>query len=720
MAGKEEKTRSLLVLLANLALIFCVAAVFLLYANSNRDKIRQQNLADIENINQASSNISGAFFRNQKRRLADTAQYVSLRCFTLNEALDYICDSNSDSYSSYELVGSDCRGWAAVRRDGGYVPVDYTHIDYAALDLVFTKSGPSGVAGIRCTGEFTDGYTAAKSFALYSYVSLKDSSGTVREYTLLAILRSASFADVIDLSGGYKDMATVLVNANGDYVFGSSAFKSDNLFQYFYDYNGLSLDEKNAAAKELVTKDGGEFCYADSQGRDCVFVYSAVTGTQWYCVSCVPTASFRTNEMDLRFTLIIALLLLILMTVDMTWLDRANRRLKLGISKEKEAGAAKTDFLSRMSHDIRTPLNGIIGAAILAGREENPPETKKYLEDIDQSGKFLLSLVNDILDLNKVESGRMELHPAPYSYPQFCANMSAIISPLCRDRDIEFSITGGESGRCYMLDQMRLDQIFFNILSNSVKFTPPGGHISLVCGSETDENGREKLIFTASDDGCGMSEEFQQHMFEPFSQENEGDGANGQGTGLGLAIVHNLVELMDGEVSVRSAPGKGTVFRISIPAEPAAQETEETRAPGAAPVSLAGRRVLLFEDNKLNAEIAGTLLRDGGLEVDYAGNGRAGLEMFRASPDWYYDAVFMDLRMPEMNGLDAARAIRALPRQDAALTPIIAMTANAYDIDVQNCLQAGMNAHLAKPIDPDAMFASLSREITAAESKRRT
>ena len=182
----------------------------------------------------------------------------------------------------------------------------------------------------------------------------------------------------------------------------------------------------------------------------------------------------------------------------------ANQRLKLSIRKEKEASEAKTDFLSRMSHDIRTPLNVIIGTTILAGRQKNPPMTQKYLDDIDKSGKFLLSLVNDILDLNKVESGKMELRLVPYSYGQFHASMAAIIAPLCRDRDISFTMTGNEDDPPHMLDSTRLNQIFFNILSNSVKFTPPGGQIGLECSTESGADGLDTLIFKAYDTGCGM------------------------------------------------------------------------------------------------------------------------------------------------------------------------------------------------------------------------
>jgi signal transduction histidine kinase/ActR/RegA family two-component response regulator len=715
--NKSEKNSTALILIVNLLLVGLIVAVFFRYTAGFRYKLQEQNIADITNINQASANISSSFFLNQQKRLADSVQYITQRSFEYDEALAYICDSNSDAESVYELIGPDNRGFAAIRLNGGFIPVDYTDKDYSSLTGMF-QGGSGQSSGIQCTREFTDSYTANKSFALYSFVDLADSRGNVDTYTLLIVSKSENFAGLIALDGGYQDMSNVLVTSDGSYVFGSTDFKSDNLFKYFYDFNGLSLDEKNSIAEKFASSGSGEYYYKDSRGRDCVFVYTAVPNTKWFCVSCVPLSSFKNTGMDLGLSLWIAVLLTALMLFNVIWLNMANRRLKVSIRKEKEAGEAKTDFLSRMSHDIRTPLNVIIGTTILAGRQKNPPMTQKYLDDIDQSGKFLLSLVNDILDLNKVESGKMELRLMPYSYRQFHASMTAIIAPLCRNRDISFTMTGSEDTPPYMLDSTRLDQVFFNILSNSVKFTPPGGQIGLECSAESGEGGFDTLNFRAYDTGCGMSEEFQKHMFEAFTQEQDSDKNRGQGTGLGLAIVKNLIDLMDGTIEVDSAPGKGTVFNITIPAQKSQAANTDAKLAEAPAETVQGKCILLFEDNRINAEIAQTLLEDGGVTVEHASNGQEGLEMFSASAPGHYDAVLMDLRMPVMNGLDAARAIRALRRPDAGTVPIIAMTANAYDTDVQNCLDAGMNAHLSKPIDPENMFAVLAREISNAENHK--
>lgn len=412
-------------------------------------------------------------------------------------------------------------------------------------------------------------------------------------------------------------------------------------------------------------------------------------------------------------TIIAAVIFIVLMVFNLGWLFSVNYNLKISVEKEREASAAKTDFLSRMSHDIRTPLNVIIGMTGLAEKEEgNPEETKKYLSDISQSGKFLLSLVNDILDLNKVESGKMEMHLEPYSLKEFKSSINAIIEPLCEDKKINFIITIDEDERKFLLDKVRINQIFFNILSNSVKFTSENGHISLKVSEHLMPSGTEaNLVFIASDDGSGMSKEFQTHMFDAFSQEHKEGQPNVQGTGLGLTIVKNFVDLMDGSIAVDSKPGKGTTFTIIIPATVAKDIKGMEEEKKEAVAKLSGRRILLVEDNALNAEIAKKLLEEKGCIVECASDGKAGVEKFESSAINYYDAILMDLRMPVMGGIEATKVVRSLNKDDALTIPIIAMTANAYDIDVKNCLDSGMNAHIPKPIDPDLMYQTIAKEI---------
>ena len=381
--------------------------------------------------------------------------------------------------------------------------------------------------------------------------------------------------------------------------------------------------------------------------------------------------------------------------------------------KAEAANRAKTEFLSRVSHDMRTPLNVILGMSRIAAEQQNPGVTRDCLAKIDISSKFLLGLINDVLDMSKAEQGGIELRPAPYPAEEFRSYIDAVIRPLCEDKGLRLVLDVRPRGDAVpLLDALRANQILFNLLSNAVKFTPAGGTVTVRVQSAPTRENRLGLRVAVSDTGIGMSREFQQHLFEPFTQEYRDDASPSRGTGLGLSITKKLVDLMGGTIRVRSEPDRGTTFflRAAVDCVPAAR-LPDGAADRSAPdyAALAGRRVLLCEDHPLNREIACALLSDKGLAADTADNGQKGLELFARSPVGFYQAVLMDIRMPVMDGCEAAAAIRALDRPDAGTVPILAMTADAFAEDVQRCLNAGMNGHLAKPIDPDTLYGTLEK-----------
>jgi CheY-like chemotaxis protein/nitrogen-specific signal transduction histidine kinase len=398
------------------------------------------------------------------------------------------------------------------------------------------------------------------------------------------------------------------------------------------------------------------------------------------------------------------------MIFDVLWLRKTNAQLRQAAKEAKEAGDAKTDFLSRMSHDIRTPLNVINGSTILALKESNPPETDKYLKDIRNSGTFLLSLVNDILDLNKIGSGKLELHVEPYSLKAFGESMRSIVGNLCAEKGLEFDLSGCDEEQAYVLDPIRLKQIFFNILSNSAKFTNRGGKVSLACSVLPGEGDHVRLKFVAQDNGIGMSEEFQKKMFDPFTQENRNANVR-QGTGLGLSIVKQLVDLMNGSLKVESKIDVGTRFEIEIPTTKAEQGLSAEESDAKYAEALKDKVVLVVEDNDINAQIAIALLKDKDIKTLRANDGVDAVEQVEKSALGSIDAILMDMRMPRLDGLGATKAIRGLDRPDAKTVPIIAMTANAFEDDIDHCLQAGMNAHLSKPIEPPLLYQALYEQM---------
>ena len=381
----------------------------------------------------------------------------------------------------------------------------------------------------------------------------------------------------------------------------------------------------------------------------------------------------------------------------------------------ERASRAKSDFLARMSHDIRTPINGIMGTIEIARTNTRDPDRMEWcLERMKGAADHLLSLINDVLDMAKIESdGVPEAEPEPIDLNALLEDCCAIAEGQMESRKLTFRRDFAALHHTDVMGSpLHLRQVLLNILSNAVKYTPDGGTIVFTaketgCTAET-----VQLEFTVRDTGIGMSKEFLSHLFEPFSRAKEGRNV-AQGTGLGMAITHRLVESMGGEITVQSTPGEGSTFTVRL-ALPRSEETAKRTVLPAAGKSLAGLHILLAEDNELNREVAQTLLEEVGAVVTTAENGRQAVELAKAND---FDAVLMDIEMPEMNGLDAARAIRKLPDPARAGVPILAMTANVFEDAVRQCEQAGMNGHLGKPFDIRVVTDAILR-CTGKESKQ--
>ena len=467
---------------------------------------------------------------------------------------------------------------------------------------------------------------------------------------------------------------------------------------------------------------------------------------------------------------------------DVTTEKELQLSMKDAMTAAEAANQAKSEFLSRMSHEIRTPMNAIIGMLQIAKLHTDDAErTEESLRKIGAASDHLLNLINDVLDISKIESGKMVLTSEPFRLSVLLERAAAVIGPQCEQKGQAFEVVVPDDDEVFVGDAVRLRQLLINLLTNSVKYTRPGGHVRLEASIGADSIVAYRCVtFVVADDGIGMTDEFREHLFEPFVMEGR---ANVQGTGLGMPIVKNIVTMMGGDIHVRTAVDQGTTFTITVnlrlafeperralaaaeragdawegsldvsgrpqkqpqlhltevafdglygtasrvPAPSSLLLSSATRSPllrpdgpATAPLptvaSLAGTRVLLAEDNDLNAEIACELLGESGLEVERAENGEEACRLFAESEPGYYDVVLMDVQMPVMDGYEATRCIRALPRTDAADVPIIAMSANAFAEDVRASLECGMDAHLSKPIDMRRVL----KEIAIHLQKRRS
>ncbi len=399
-------------------------------------------------------------------------------------------------------------------------------------------------------------------------------------------------------------------------------------------------------------------------------------------------------------------------------MDAARKAAEQARKEAEQANAAKQEFLSSMSHDIRTPMNAIIGMTSLAlDNTDDPKRVRDYLGKIALSSKHLLGLINDVLDISKIESGKMTLNVEPVSLREAMDSIVNIMQPQVTAKNQQFKAAAreilSENVRC---DGVRLNQVLINLLGNAVKFTPEKGAVQLTVYQEAlpEDASRVRTHFLVSDTGIGMSKEYQKVIFESFSREDNTRVRKTEGSGLGMAITKCIVDAMGGTISVRSEQGRGSEFHVVLDLEKAAAPAASEAADGAAErvndVVLKGRRILLAEDNELNWEVARELLSILELELDWAENGEICVEKFRNSPVGHYDAIIMDVRMPVMDGYEATAAIRGLEREDADI-PIIAMTADAFSEDIQRCLERGMNDHLAKPIDIQAVTFKLKKYL---------
>ena len=414
------------------------------------------------------------------------------------------------------------------------------------------------------------------------------------------------------------------------------------------------------------------------------------------------------------FVISIALLIITILGVLIYRLFVGQKKLVHALEAAQSANIAKTTFLNNMSHDIRTPMNAIIGFTNIAAKQNSSPEVQRCLQKIEDSSEHLLTLINDVLDISRIESGRIKCNPVPVDITAVTDTVASITSGFLVDRDLNFQIRRIKPPHPYVLaDVVRLREILVNILGNAVKFTPDGGTIMLETDYRPGSDAQHIVMrYRISDTGIGMSEAFLKHIFDEFAQEDTGARTQYKGTGLGMAITKHYVELMGGTITAESKKGVGSVFTVEVPLALTAPENVCRQDTLDAQTDLSGVKVLMAEDNDLNAEIAATQLSGCGITVTRAVDGQQAVEIFSEQPAGSFDLILMDIMMPRMDGYAAARAIRTLKdRPDGRTIPIIAVTANAFSEDMQASLDAGMNDHLSKPIAVDELVRTIVRNL---------
>ena len=644
----------------------------------------------------------------------------------------------------------------------------------------------------------------------------------------------------------FKNAEYSIIDSNGSYIIRRHSFKSSSFFEFFKSYNSNVPNQTQQELFNKITTSTGSFTMFVNLEKDkSIVAYTPFDSTGgWTLLSLMPVEYLNVNTENWLLIGIVSFGLLALFIFDLAVMLYFNKRLQVTAKEAELASRAKTDFLSTMSHDIRTPMNAIIGLTTITEKNlDNKKQVEENLRKITLASNHLLTLINDILDISKVESGKLNLSPQSFSIVETVENLVNISQPMIKENNIDFNFRTSRMEKEYLYaDQLRLNQIYINILSNAIKYTEPGGSVSVdMKEEESQKEGCVRLTYIVADTGIGMSPEYMEHLYQPFSRQTDSRVNSIQGTGLGLAITKQMVDLMEGTIDCQSEQGKGTTFTVTLDipvsdhqrmdmkldaldvlivdddevllqtatdtleslglkveqgssglealgmikhrheigkgynivildlkmpdidgietvrriraeidkntpillisayewsdiekeakdagangflGKPLFRSTlydkiseilgKETQSlePENDYSDLEGLNILVTEDNEINWEIISTLLSMYGINSERAENGRVCLDKMKEAKQGAYTLIFMDIQMPEMNGLDATRAIRKLDDPWASSIPIIAMTADAFSENVTECMNAGMNGHIAKPIDIKLVLKEIRR-----------
>ena len=836
-----KKTRVLVII--NAVIMALILAFVVVYARIDRHNAYQQETEHFEATTITMERVTENYLEGEQRICDIWAQYINHEHLSMEDAVEFIRSAHVLTNTSAHLIYLDTLTGLSTRANAGNA--SSYDVSYARVELFENTDWISPLGeSVNVTRAYTNPTNGVQSLAFCNFVTVYD-AGQPRDALLLRVV------PVEELEGKwvfpqeeFENTDLAMIDAEGNYIIKGYSFKNTNFFEFYKSYNTLDA----AGQRELierVTSETGHITLTDSRGQVCVLAFTPMASTEgWTLLGLTPESALVSSGEDWLLIGVVTVGLVILFIVDLVYMLRFNRRLRTLAREAESANQAKTDFLSTMSHDIRTPMNAIIGLTTIAEKNvEDTESVRENLRKIRMAGDHLLTLINDILDISKVESGKLTLSPVTFSIVETVENLVNLSQPMIREKSIDFSFRINRIEKEYLFaDRLRLNQIYINILSNAIKYTEPKGRVSVdMREGESAVEGCVQLTYVVADTGIGMTPEFMAKMYQPFSRQTDSRVNSVQGTGLGLAITKQMVDLMGGTITCESQPGVGTTFTIVLDIPVAERQREDmmleamdvlvvddddilletavdtleslgvnaecarsgeeavgmvmhrrqhgndyrvviidwkmpdmdgletirriraevdehvpillisayewsdiedeakaigangfiskplfrstlydkinellgTEAASVEPEDdysdLAGINVLVAEDNDINWEIISAMLGMFGITSERAANGRICVDMMRAATPGAYALIFMDVQMPEMNGLDATRAIRRLDGEWASHIPIVAMTADAFSENVAECLNAGMDGHIAKPVDIKLVIKEIRR-----------
>ncbi len=833
------------IIIVNILIMITLLTFVVFYSDYTGRKTTQRQIDHFENTTTTMEHVTENYLEGEQRICDVWARYINSKDMTIEEAASFIRISHVLKNASAHIVYDDTLEGLSTRARNDSSD-DYS-VSYARMGLLNDISWIKQIGeAINISRAYTNPVNGEQSIAFCNSVTLHDpQSGDLRNAILLRVLPLSELEQKwVFPQEEFENAEPSIIDADGDYIIKGHSFKNSSFFEFYRSYNPADTVTTQELFEKITSSTGSIFML-NSRGEECILAYTPVEAAGgWAFLSLMPMKDLSVSTENWLLIGCVSAGLLILFLFDLAVMRNFNKRLRVAASEAAAANKAKTDFLSTMSHDIRTPMNAIIGLTTIA--EKNLGDTEavgENLRKISMASNHLLTLINDILDISKVESGKLNLSPLTFSIVETVENLVNLSQPMVKEKNIEFNFRIGKMEREYLYaDQLRLNQIYINILSNAIKYTQPGGKVSVdLREEESQKPDCVRLLYRVSDTGMGMSPEFMANMYQPFSRQTDSRVNSIQGTGLGLAITKQMVDLMKGSIECQSEQGKGTTFTVVLDLPVADRQrddmvldpmdvlivdddeilldtavdtleslgvtadrarsgqealdmiakrhktghdysvvildwkmpdldgietirrirTEEgesipillisaydwsdiedkakeagangfvskplfrsklydkinallgTEARSIEPENdysdLQGMNILIAEDNDINWEIISAMLSMFGITTERAENGRICVDKMKQAEQGAYALIFMDIQMPEMNGLDATRNIRKLDDPWASSIPIIAMTADAFSENVTECLNAGMNGHIAKPIDIKLVIKEIRR-----------
>ena len=560
--------RKILIIFVNVLIIAAILGFVVLYSGFESRESYQIQIEHFQTTTVTMEQVTQNYLEGEQRICDVWARYINNQNMTIEEAVEYIRSSHVLAHTSAHLVFADSLTGLSTRPMQG-TDDDY-EVSYSRVNILNNMNLDEEIGtSIQITRAYTNPMNGEQSLAFCNRISLYDpESGTNKDAILMRVL------PISELEQKWIFPETELVNAelamidaDGDYIIKGPSFKNSNFFEFYKSYNAKDLESTNQLF-ETVTSSTGSVSMFNSHGEECILAYTPIDATSgWTLLGYVPANDLNVDKENRLLFGVVSVGLLILFLIDMFYMLNLNKRLQITAREADSANKAKTDFLSTMSHDIRTPMNAIIGLTAIAEKNLGDKEsTKESLRKISLAGNHLLTLINDILDISKVESGKLNLSPLTFSIVETVENLVNISQPMIKEKNLEFSFHINKMEKEYLYaDQLRLNQIYINILSNAIKYTEPGGSVRVDMSEEdSPKSGCVRLTYVVADTGIGMSPEFVENMYQPFLRQVDSRVNSIEGTGLGLAITKQMVDLMGGTIECQSEQGKGTTFTVVL------------------------------------------------------------------------------------------------------------------------------------------------------------